>query len=116
MNIEHFMDKYIPIRIQKQISESIKSISGRTQLLKYENFEMEKYKQMNQEVLSEEKDQTLRDISKRLMKDINETIDQLKLIAKKKGINYDNIQTDQSKTNKTDMSESKSQYMSNTQQ
>jgi len=30
LNIEHFMDRYIPIRIQQQISESIKSIAGRT--------------------------------------------------------------------------------------
>jgi hypothetical protein len=50
------MDRYIPIRIQQQIADSIKAISGRTQLLKYENFEMEKYKVMNQEVLSDEQD------------------------------------------------------------
>lgn len=97
------MDRYIPIRIQKQISESIKSISGRTQLLKYENFEMEKYKIMNQEVLSDEQDQSLKDISKRLLKDITQQIEQFKLIAKQKGINYDNITT----THKSNVSNEK---------
>jgi len=76
------MDRYIPIRIQQQIAESIKAISGRTQLLKYENFEMEKYKVMNQEVLSDEQDQSLKEICKRLLKDITQTVEQFKKLAK----------------------------------
>lgn len=100
LNIEHFMDRYIPIRIQQQIAESIKAISGRTQLLKYENFEMEKYKVMNQEVLSDEQDQSLKEICKRLLKDITQTVEQFKKLAKQKGINYDAITT----TNKSNVS------------
>lgn len=52
---------------------------------------MERYKLMNEEVLKEEKDQSLKDIIKKLLKDISEQITQFKALAKQKGINYDNI-------------------------
>jgi hypothetical protein len=61
---------------------------------------MEKYKVMNTEVLSDEKDQSLKEISKRLLKDITNTIEEFKIIAKQKGINYDNIVTNKSMLSK----------------
>ena len=36
---------------------------------------MEKYKVMNQEVLSDEQDQSLKEIAKRLLKDITQTVE-----------------------------------------
>lgn len=51
-------------------------------MLKYENFEMEKYKTMNELVLSEEKNVTILDIAKKLMKHLDESIEHFKLVAK----------------------------------
>jgi hypothetical protein len=38
------VDRYIPIRVQKQIAENLMSVLNSTQALKFENFQMEKYK------------------------------------------------------------------------
>ena len=47
-------------------------------------------------VLSDEQDQSLKDISMRLLIDITQTVEQFKKIAKQKGINYDTITTNKS--------------------
>lgn len=41
--VENFVEKYIPIRIQSQISETLGAILNRAQMNKLENFEMEKF-------------------------------------------------------------------------
>jgi hypothetical protein len=51
-------------------------------MLKYENFEMEKYKSMNELVLNEEKNVTILDIAKKLMIHLDESIERFKLVAK----------------------------------
>ena len=41
--VENFVEKYIPIRIQSQISETLSAVLTRSQINKLENFEMEKF-------------------------------------------------------------------------
>ena len=58
--MEHFIDKYIPIRVQKLIGESIASIGSHSQLQRFQNYEMEKYKKLNLEVLEDETNSDLK--------------------------------------------------------
>lgn len=51
---ERFIDKYIPIKIQTQISETLYSVLGKSYLDKLEQFEFEKYQELNNNVLCEE--------------------------------------------------------------
>ena len=66
MTMEHFIDKYIPIRIQQQIGETLNTVGTRTILQKLENFEMEKYKNLNEVVLDDEKHPELLERAKKL--------------------------------------------------
>lgn len=61
MTMEHFIDKYVPIRIQQQLGETLQTILGRTMLQKLETFEMSKYKSLNEDVLDDEKHPELLD-------------------------------------------------------
>lgn len=45
--VENFVEKYIPIRIQSQISETLSVVLTRSQINKLENFEMEKFQVLN---------------------------------------------------------------------
>lgn len=51
MTIESFIDRFIPIRIQSQISESLGSCLPRRYLNKFDVFEYEKFKKLNDDVL-----------------------------------------------------------------
>ena len=51
---ERFIDKYIPIKIQTQISETLQSVLGKSYLDKLEQYEFEKYQELNNNVLCEE--------------------------------------------------------------
>jgi hypothetical protein len=66
MTMEHFIDKYVPIRIQQQIGETLEAVGGRSIIQKLETFEMEKYKNLNEEVLDDEKHPELLDRAKKL--------------------------------------------------
>ena len=83
--IEHFVDRYIPIRVQKQIAENLMSVLSSTQALKFENFQMEKYKQMNKDLLDEETNSDLIALCKTLLVDIDNAIDLYRKIAKARG-------------------------------
>ena len=48
------MEKYIPIRIQSQISETLGAVLQRSQLNKLENFEMEKFQKLNNAILDDD--------------------------------------------------------------
>ena len=61
------------------------SVINNTQALKFENFQMEKYKQMNKELLNEETDSDLKGLCKTLLVDIDDTIDMYRKIAKARG-------------------------------
>ncbi len=79
------MDRYIPIRVQKQIAENLMSVLSSTQALKFENFQMEKYKQMNKDLLDEETNSDLIALCKTLLVDIDNAIDLYRKIAKARG-------------------------------
>ena len=49
--MEHFINKYIPIRIQQLIGQTINAIGSQSQLTRMQNYEMEKYKKLNEDVL-----------------------------------------------------------------
>ena len=83
--IEHFVDRYIPIRVQKQIAENLMSVLSNTQALKFENFQMEKYKQMNKDLLDEETNSDLIALCKTLLVDIDNAIDLYRKVAKARG-------------------------------
>ena len=53
-SMEHFIDKYIPIRVQQLIGETLTAVATQGQLTKLQNFEMEKYKKLNEDVLDDE--------------------------------------------------------------
>ena len=53
IDMERFIDKYLPIRIQYQISESLNSCLNRTMLYRLKGFELIKYKSLNEAVLEE---------------------------------------------------------------
>ena len=79
------MDRYIPIRVQKQIAENLMSVLSNTQALKFENFQMEKYKQMNKDLLDEETNSDLIALCKTLLVDIDNAIDLYRKVAKARG-------------------------------
>lgn len=86
--MERFIDKYIPIRVQQLIGDTLNSIGSRSQLQKLQNFEMEKYKKLNEEVLDDENNPELKQIMVHIAEQLNDTIKRFKQIAKQKGIRY----------------------------
>jgi len=87
--MEHFIDKYIPIRIQQQLGETLQAVLGRTQLQKLENFEMTKYKRLNEDVLDDESHPELIDLCKKLYADLTGVVEQFKRLAKQRGFKYE---------------------------
>ena len=51
-SLERFVEFYIPISIQSQLSETLSVILSRQKLNKLEAFEQEKFKQLNENVLN----------------------------------------------------------------
>jgi hypothetical protein len=51
-SLERFVEFYIPITIQSQLSETLSVILSRQNLNKLEAFEQEKFKQLNENVLN----------------------------------------------------------------
>jgi hypothetical protein len=51
-SLERFVEFYIPITIQSQLSETLSVILSRQKLNKLEAFEQEKFKQLNENVLN----------------------------------------------------------------
>lgn len=68
--VENFVEKYIPIRIQSQISETLGSFLPRSQLNKLENFEMEKFNELNLKILEDDGSSNLAGIMREIMKEI----------------------------------------------
>lgn len=66
MTIEHFIDKYVPIRIQQQIGETIEAVGSRSIIQKLETFEMVKYRNLNEEVLDDERHPELLELAKKI--------------------------------------------------
>jgi len=87
--MEHFIDKYIPIRVQHLIGETVSSIASQSQLTRLQNFEMEKYKKLNEDVLDDESHPELIDLMRKIGTDLTETVSKFKAIAKAKGIRYE---------------------------
>ena len=65
------------------------SVLSNTQALKFENFQMEKYKQMNKDLLDEETNSDLIALCKTLLVDIDNAIDLYRKVAKARGQPYD---------------------------
>ena len=86
--MENFIDKYIPIRIQQQIGETIQYIGSHGMKQKLENHEMEKFKTLNEDLLDDEDHPELIDLCNKILKQLDETTAYYKKIAKKKGMKY----------------------------
>ena len=82
--MEHFIDKYIPIRVQQLISETISAIASHTQAQRMQNFEMEKFKRLNEDLLKDETKPELIDLMGRIGDELEETVQKFKKIAKAK--------------------------------
>ena len=80
--VENFVEKYIPIRIQSQISETLNSVLPRPQLNKLDNYEMEKFNELNMKILEDDGSANLAAIMREIMKEV--MIEQEE--AKKKGL------------------------------
>lgn len=76
------MEKYIPIRIQSQISETLNGVLPRSQLNKLDNYEMEKFNELNLKILEDDGSANLAAIMREIMKEV--MIEQEE--AKRKGI------------------------------
>jgi len=88
-SMEHFIDKYIPIRVQQLIGETFSAIVSQTQLQRLQNFEMEKYKKLNEDVLDDETHPELIDLMHRIAADLKDIMNKFKAVAKAKGIRYE---------------------------
>ena len=86
--MEHFIDKYIPIRVQQLIGETIAAIASHSQAQRMQNFEMEKYKRLNEDVLNDEENREMVDLMRNIGHELEETIYKFKAIAKAKGMRY----------------------------
>lgn len=80
--VENFVEKFIPIRIQSQISETLASFLTRSQMNKLENFEMEKFNELNLRILDDDGSANLQEIMKEIMKEILKDQE----VQKKKGL------------------------------
>lgn len=58
--IEHFMDRYIPITIQKLIAENMHAVLNSAQMSKFETFQILKYRFINEMLLEAEQDVDLK--------------------------------------------------------
>ena len=87
--MEHFIDKYIPIRVQQLIGETLTAVATQGQLTKLQNFEMEKYKKLNEDVLDDETHPELIDLMRKLAADLQDIMNKFRMIAKAKGIRYE---------------------------
>ena len=72
--VMHFIDKYIPIRIQQLIGETIAAIGSQSQHTKMQNFEMDKYKKLHEDVLDDENNSELIDLMRKVGNDLAETV------------------------------------------
>lgn len=87
--MEHFINKYIPIRIQQLIGQTINAIGSQSQLTRMQNYEMEKYKKLNEDVLDDESNPELMDLMRSVAKELTDTVQRFKAIARAKGIRYE---------------------------
>ena len=86
--MEHFIDKYIPIRTQQQIGDTLKSVLSQSMLQRLQNFEMEKMNKLNEDLLDDETNPELIDLMRKVASDLMDLLHQFKAIAKAKGIRY----------------------------
>lgn len=68
--VENFVEKYIPIRIQSQISETLNSVLPRSYLNKLDNYEMEKFNELNMKILEDDGSANLAGIMREIMKEV----------------------------------------------
>ncbi len=68
--VENFVEKYIPIRIQSQISETLACVLTRSQLNKLENFEMEKFQVLNSVILEDDGGADLKVLMREILKEV----------------------------------------------
>jgi hypothetical protein len=64
------VEKYIPIRIQSQISETLNGVLPRSQLNKLDNYEMEKFNELNLKILDDDGSANLAAIMREIMKEV----------------------------------------------
>jgi len=64
-------------------------VLSRGQLQKLENYEMEKFKKLNEDVLDDETHPELIDVCKKLLDDLTEITEKFRVIAKARGYRYD---------------------------
>lgn len=57
--MQNFVDKYVPIRIQQQIGQTLKYVGTHGMQQKLENHEMERFKTLNEDLLDDEDDPSL---------------------------------------------------------
>ena len=76
--MEHFIDKYIPIRVQQLIGETVVAVANQSQQTRLQNFEMEKYKKLNEDVLDDETNPDMITLMESIGKQLEETVNKFK--------------------------------------
>lgn len=88
--VEHFIDKYIPIRIQQLINDTLYGINlSRSQQQRLQNYEMEKFKKLNEDLLDDETHPELLDLMRSIALEMEAAVVEYKKIAKARGQRYE---------------------------
>ena len=86
--MEHFIDKYLPISTQQMIGQSICAITNHKQLMNYQKFELEKFKSINDDLISDEKNLDMKGMMQKVGLRLKEEMDRMKNFARQQGIKY----------------------------
>ena len=86
--MEHFIDKYLPISTQQMIGWSIVSITSHKQLMNYQKYELEKFKSINDDLLSDEDNLDMKQMMQKVGMRLKEELDRMKDFARQQGVKY----------------------------
>lgn len=89
MNIEHFIDRYVPIRFAMQIEDYLKNTLPEKQFLGVENYHMLKMKSLYEHVLHDEKRTDLKQKCEEIMHQLDKAIEKSKEKATLTGLGLD---------------------------
>lgn len=87
-HLQHFVDKYIPIRISKTCEEFLHKTLPDELLTKLELFYMQKTKDDNEYLLRDEKEFDLKKICKQILSELDLVIEKYQKLSKQKGMVY----------------------------
>ena len=70
------------------MSATLQAVLPKAQLTRLENFEMEQFRRLNEEVLDDETNPELLDVARNIFAQLEVRIEEYRVLAKKKGFKY----------------------------